>query len=254
MAGLFTDEFMDAIEEIAGQTLEAAVLEEFMTGLLSEAYYNAMTGTTQQTIIDEARKHAAQFVKYVSEEQKTAIANAIATGIEEQLGVQKTSRLVRDSIGLDPQRAERLAKFRAEKEATGLTGDKLERAIARERTGLLNERAGLIAQNEIGKAIESAGLKSAAAQGFRYKAWNTVGDSRVRESHVANEAEGPIPIDQPFSNGSMHPNDGVDDIGCRCTLVYSTESGLANLREQSAKWAADTAERIAEAEEKGDAA
>ena len=248
MAGLFTDEFMDAIAELSGKTLDEAVLMDFMTGLLTEAYYNAMTGATKESIIYEARKHAAKFVKYVSEEQKTAIANAIARGLEEQLGVAKTARLVRDSIGLDPRRAEKLANYRAELEAKNIEGEKLERAVAKERTALLNERAGLIAQNEIGKAVESAGLKSAMAQGFRYKAWNTVGDARVRESHAANEAQGPIPIDQPFSNGSMFPNDGNDDIGCRCSLVYSTEEGLDHLREMSEKWAADTAERLREAQ------
>jgi len=248
MAELFTDEFMDAIRELADDTLDEAVLREFMTGVLSEAYYNAMTGATRADIIEEARKHAAKLVKYVKKENITAIANAIATGLEEQLGVRGTARLVRDSIGLDPQRAERLAKFRAEKEAQGLTGDKLDAAVARERKALLNERAIAIAQNEMGKAIESANLKMAIANGYKYKAWNTVGDARVRESHVMNEAAGPIPIDEPFPNGSMFPNDGVDDINCRCTLVYSTEAGLENLREQSAKWAEDTAARMAEAE------
>jgi len=49
------------------------------------------------------------------------------------------------------------------------------------------------------------------------KAWLTVGDERVRESHEANEGEGWIPLDQSFGSGADR---SPTDPGCRCSMMY----------------------------------
>lgn len=55
--------------------------------------------------------------------------------------------------------------------------------------------------------------------GMTGKIWTTVGDNRVREHHLANEADGVIPINKPFSDGSMDGGSGsVDPYNCRCVV------------------------------------
>lgn len=52
------------------------------------------------------------------------------------------------------------------------------------------------------------------------KEWMTVHDGRVTPSHTANEAQGRIPLSQPFEpTGDMIPP-ASDNPRCRCTVKY----------------------------------
>jgi len=70
-------------------------------------------------------------------------------------------------------------------------------------------------------------LQVLRADGYDRKSWVTVGDDRVRDSHVACEAEGAIPIDARFSNGLLYPGDpdgsADETCNCRCWLVGEPE-------------------------------
>ncbi len=59
--------------------------------------------------------------------------------------------------------------------------------------------------------------------GFTHKAWNTMDDDRVRESHRQCEAQGSIPIDDKFHNGLQYPGDPVggpdETCNCRCWIT-----------------------------------
>ena len=53
-----------------------------------------------------------------------------------------------------------------------------------------------------------------------------MGDERLRDSHYLCEAQGAIPVDQPFQNGLRYPGDPDGDasevVNCRCRLVGVT--------------------------------
>jgi len=74
-----------------------------------------------------------------------------------------------------------------------------------------------IKRTESHTALEKGGYNYAVGYGAKYKRQNTVGDSRVRPSHRAAQAEGWIQVDKAFvSTGRMV----ADDINCRCYLSY----------------------------------
>lgn len=72
-------------------------------------------------------------------------------------------------------------------------------------------------------AYGSAQLRVLQRGGFATKAWITVGDDRVRETHRACEAQGDIPIGDKFTNGLLYPGDPAGQASevcnCRCWLV-----------------------------------
>lgn len=85
-------------------------------------------------------------------------------------------------------------------------------------------RAKLIAVNEVGRAYGWANHEPARVlQGEGYvlqKEWTTSHDDKVRETHAANEGDGPIPLDSAFSGtGDQYAPSSVD-INCRCTSSH----------------------------------
>lgn len=93
------------------------------------------------------------------------------------------------------------------------------------------DRARLCAEDQSNFIYDIKEYGDALDAGYMYKTWETVGDNRVRSSHV--EIEGTtIPLEEPFvlwGGLMMHPHDdslGVDEnelIGCRCSLSFSKE-------------------------------
>lgn len=100
-------------------------------------------------------------------------------------------------------------------------------AIAKELIGrweeLSRNRALRIAQTEMNAAANWGSLQAATAAGMTRKYWITAGDRRVRDSHGPLNGE-TVPIDQPFSNGLMHPSQpggpAGEVINCRCQVGY----------------------------------
>lgn len=91
------------------------------------------------------------------------------------------------------------------------------------------DRARLNAEDQSNFVLDVKDLDDAIENGYTYKTWNTVGDNRVRESHV--EVEGlTIPIEEPFvlqGGLMMSPHDGSMGVSdselamCRCSLSFS---------------------------------
>ncbi len=77
-------------------------------------------------------------------------------------------------------------------------------------------RAHLIATTELNNAMSEASLQTYTRLGVAGKSWSTVGDDRVSEDCLANEADGIIPMENSFSAGKQRP---PQHPGCRCTLV-----------------------------------
>jgi hypothetical protein len=81
-------------------------------------------------------------------------------------------------------------------------------------------RATNIATTTVNQAVEGSRELMYKDEGFKYKKWLTVRDSKVRDDHIQNQADGWIPIDDEFSSGDQSPGSAFR---CRCTVVYSQE-------------------------------
>jgi SPP1 gp7 family putative phage head morphogenesis protein len=106
----------------------------------------------------------------------------------------------------------------------GETMRELTKRVQKEFNGVDKDRAFIIAQTETSAASGRASFESVKGTTFTTKRWVTSDDDEVRPSHAACQAQGAIPIDEPFSNGLMYPGDlsaGKPDecIGCRCFLA-----------------------------------
>ena len=86
----------------------------------------------------------------------------------------------------------------------------------------LQRRIQLVAATEAQATYGQAQLRVLQRAGYTTKNWVTVGDDRVRESHVKCEAQRDIPLGDRFSNGLLYPGDpagGPEEVcNCRCWL------------------------------------
>ena len=76
-------------------------------------------------------------------------------------------------------------------------------------------RSELIARTETADALSQASLNAMEDMGIEGKQWITVGDEKVSDECLGNEADGVIPVGQAFSGGAMAPPQHPD---CRCAL------------------------------------
>jgi len=79
-------------------------------------------------------------------------------------------------------------------------------------------RAKRIAQTE-GTNMSNTGLNQAFSESevVTGKMWLTVGDGKVRDEHLANEAQGPIDKDIAFSSTEHYPAE--KSVNCRCVIA-----------------------------------
>lgn len=136
-------------------------------------------GTTLFDAVEWAEKQAADLVTGLDETTADLLSDAVAEGIEEQLGVAGTSRLIRDAID--------------------------DMAVS---------RAAMIASTEMNRAMSTATVEKLNNLGVEYK--RIILSPEACDICVDNEAAGPIPIDDDFDSGDayppFHPN-------CRCAVT-----------------------------------
>lgn len=105
--------------------------------------------------------------------------------------------------------------------------------------GTADDRSTVIARTETVGALNAGEYVSAAESGvIQSKEWLTQRDSRVRESHDAQDGA-IIGIDDTFPNGLLHPGDPRGEpeeiIQCRCTLLYHDEPAKRSRTRRSVK-------------------
>jgi len=117
---------------------------------------------------------------------------------------------------MDAETKDRLAKVIGDaiKEKRGIPG--LARDIRKEFDDMTKYRSQVIAQTETNDALSAASLDRMKDMEVNGKEWVTVGDDRVSEICMENEAAGIIPVDQPFPSGHMRP---PGHVSCRCALA-----------------------------------
>lgn len=133
--------------------------------------------------------------------------------------------------GIDDTTRDELRTLISDMTANGESYDAVAKAIQEKFDGFadgrpqqhIESRAHMVAVTEMGNAY-AAGNKAVAddlADGGLVieKSWQTMGDDRVSDECLANEAQGWIPNEQAFSSGDDVP---LAHPGCRCDCYYRT--------------------------------
>ncbi len=144
-------------------------------------------GPPIQQAIDYANKHCAKLVTQMNQETKDRLAKVISDSIENKRGIPGLARDIRKEF-------DDMTKYRSK----------------------------VIAQTETNDALSAASLDRMKDMGVSGKEWVTVGDDRVSEICMGNEAAGIIPVDQPFPSGHMRP---PGHVSCRCALAPAILKG-----------------------------
>lgn len=220
----FTPEFIDDIERIFALYVSTEALTEVMSSVLYEAVAASLSGATRAEVLDAVQEHAARLVTRMTKDMQKQLAEKVAEGLEKQLGPERTARLIRDGLGLDSNREKSLAKYRRELEARGVTGDRLEKLVEKEKQALIKDRARTIASHEMGRAMETAEYERAKANGATHKVWLSRGI--FDDVCLQNEAQGPIPIEDKFASGHTQTPAHVN---CKCTMGYITDRGTGQV-------------------------
>tara|TARA_R110002020_G_scaffold120129_6_gene273708 strand:- start:90 stop:788 length:699 start_codon:yes stop_codon:yes gene_type:complete len=195
----WTEKYRDEVVE----ELTDAYIVSFMSSLEPDVEVKATISR------DNMQRIAAQWAILEAEEQllnysaltRTGVMEVISDSVKAGRSVQDTTGLIRDNFLFSAKRA---------------------RVIAR------TETARALGQGQKGAAI---------AQGRDEKRWVTAGDSLVAPACRMNEADGWIPVADPFSSGldtiPNHPN-------CRCHVRYRTQE----LHDITASFRCDNCNRL----------
>lgn len=177
--------FDDKLEtEISGQLAETYIsgqAEMISWGKTKGGVPIAYEGPPIQGAVDWANKHSATLVKGMNQETKKRLAHTISQGVANKRGIPGLARDIKKEFA-------DMSKYRSE----------------------------LIARTETSTALSTASLDSMNDMGIEGKEWVTMGDDRVSDECEANEAQGVIPINEPFISGPMAPPQHPD---CRCALA-----------------------------------
>ena len=115
----------------------------------------------------------------------------------------------------------------------GASIDKIQKSIKtsiESEGGLMSAgRARTIARTEVISASNTATHEAVRQSGAKVEHKWLTGGSNIRDTHIAAEAQGWIPFDQPFQVGDyrmMHPGDpsgGAEEvINCKCVEIFRT--------------------------------
>ena len=193
-----TDEMLDPEEEMQ------QMLDLLKPGMLADLGFGGMQLMGELSLPETFKIPPEEAIAFLKQ-RENRLADT-ATGIWEK---------VRDSLseGLDK-------------------GESLEELTTRVREAygeMTEARAERVAVTETNTAVNSGRMIGMTAAGVEKKAWLTSHLENTRESHMACEAEGAIPVDQAFSNGLMFPGDPEGDAGevinCRCHLMPVVDRG-----------------------------
>jgi hypothetical protein len=110
----------------------------------------------------------------------------------------------------------------------GMSADQMADQVVNDTFGQIQKgRAVTVARTETSSVYNTGRMDAMRQHGITHKSWLTADDERVRHEHSNAEAQGPIPIDQKFSNGLRYPGDpngsAAQVINCRCTVEAREE-------------------------------
>lgn len=181
--------FLDPLEATAAAGLTAGA-ENVIADLGMDIAFNLRNPRAVQYL----QQHGAQNVAGINDTTRSYLQTVITQGVDEGWSYARMAKAIKD----------RYAEF-----AVGVPQQHI------------RSRAELVAVTESGMAYESGSsivVRDLQDGGLRMeKSWLTVGDARVDPHCADNAAQGWIPFDEAFSDGSMQP---LSHPACRCTALY----------------------------------
>lgn len=211
--------------EVATNSPEFAIYMQYITGIfdelaapMAEAERQALLGVIQrnpppevlEAIRARAISNARDLITNVTQAELSKIQQQIAEQTALGKGPREVARWLDEVKGLDNVRAQSYRKYLEELQASDLSDAEIERRAEAYYQSLLRDRRETIARTEMRKATSGVAAEQAKLSGAKMKVWLTVGDDRVSDQCQADEAAGPIPIDEAFPSGNMetpgHPN------------------------------------------------
>lgn len=125
--------------------------------------------------------------------------------------------------GVEDKLAAVLADARANEFSNQETAKAIRESIQETYAGRVSDSM-RIARTETGVVSGFVQFQAGVDAGMERKGWLDTEDEKTRATHVAAHDEGPIPFDQPFSNGLQHPGDPAgaakEVIRCRCAIQF----------------------------------
>lgn len=128
-----------------------------------------------------------------------------------ETSLQKRADMFSESI-INTQ-AERLQKEFSDSIENQENRERLVERIENLYSDVTQAKAEMIARTEVHSAMQDSNFEAYKQGGVNIKIWVSVGDERTREEHLALDGE-ERPINMPFSNGLMYPNEP----NCRCSI------------------------------------
>ncbi len=141
----------------------------------------------------------------LTEEQQKRMEETYGTGLRDYTGMD-TETAEQVKITLEDLAADETMTY---KQAVSQLTERL--------AAMTPFRADLIITTEIPQAVEGTRYKMYTDNKYSYKKWFDVKDSRVRDSHRNNSAQGWISIGEGFASGERSP---AEAFRCRCTVNY----------------------------------
>jgi len=187
----FIDEnFNLALEVNAGKEILMPVLEQIMKDGGQQAFDLMNFGAVYEPSVDiksTLDKRADFFIEKINETNFEKLKASMSEGLEQGEGTRELVNRIRDVYDED----------------------------------ISVKRAEVIARTEVGVANQVGLLNGYKNAGMGIKIWVAVLDDKTRDTHAMIDGE-EVPIDMPFSNGLMMPNDPAGSasevINCRCSI------------------------------------
>lgn len=191
---LFSDA-EDATDGDMALALTDAATEGLIAGMgVATAQFNISTSFDLHNPRAAAymKEHGAALVTKIDEETRNLIKTVLDDGINNGWSYGKIARMIHDRYDdMSVARAQRIAVYE-----TGMAYEKGNAVVVRD--------------------LQDGGLEME-------KSWLTVGDDKVEEECLANEADGWIPADEAHSSGDMEP---LQHGGCRCSELYRMKGSV----------------------------
>lgn len=182
--------------------------------MLSQAL--PVVGPAGQEMLSFAQQ-ARTLAKGLVEGEARSLAIVIKEGLEEGLHPHQVAARLDMVRGLNSNQTGTYLKTLRALEQSDLSDDQLASRADREFQKLLGQRKKLIANTEMNNAMSYARHQEAKSGKAIGKYWITVGDSRVSDGCMTNEAQGVVGMEEAFWSG--HDNTPRFP-GCRCTVGY----------------------------------
>ena len=192
-----------------------------------DAMIDARLDINNPSAIRWVERHAAELVDLLDVTQQQAVAAIVRRMFSEGVPPNRAARLIFEVIGLDTRLADAVARFEQTLQEDGRDERQVQRLVATYSDRLRRYRARMIARTEAVKgSVEGqkqlwrlAVERGILEPGRTKRQWIVAADERLCPVCAPIPSGGPVPLDEPFTDGDGNPTDGPPiHPNCRCAL------------------------------------